>query len=465
MNTEFPELKKVHKRVKQSLSSLINECLSPDIEHRRSTLSSHPLATVLADAVLEPSAEKTKKWIELHAQGINITGIPTPFSQGSPFMFACYTILEKMCGFSLPLSLRERMQSPDDLAEQLDYPLSLDSSYNFPLHLACVALFSIIGEIEMPHIFDMLYNLQQEDGSWADDVINTALSALALKKKGIEPKYDVQSWLTREQLPDGSWPVANGEVWEASYAVGTGEIADEARLISLLKRCRHPNGWWGFSRYSVPDTDDTAVACYALTPHEPDRAASVCENIVKVQHDAGCWGAFPKITGVVPHESVVGPPITRSNDITCHVLELLELNNRRESAFKKGISYLLEVQEHDGRWITSWWKSDIFGTTEAALLLYRNGYTEPALHAVDWLETQLDHSLNSVECALLMKAFALIPGHDDLLTQAVTSFVEEYSLHSQDPTYDSVYSAGLIDCAVYRLSIIVSALRTVLVRD
>jgi hypothetical protein len=284
------------------------------------------------------------------------------------------------------------------------------------------------------------------------------LSAIALQKEGIKPKYNVQNWLERERLPDGSWAACNGEVWEASYALRTGEVPNISRLVNVLKASMHPNCWWGFSRYSVPDTDCTSAACYALAPYEPHIASTACENLLSVQHETGGWGTFPQIEGTVPHESVIGKPRTLSNDVTCHVLEVLEQRKKSKSPFKRGISYLLDTQEQDGCWKTTWWRSDIYATTEIALLMYRNGYTEPALHALDWLEKSCEKgNLTIVELALLMKAFSEAPDYSDSLNKIIHQFLERYRSESLVATFDGVHFIGLIDYRVYRLSIIVSS--------
>lgn len=455
---EFTKIKRVFEDSRQKMISLIDDNISSDYSSRRSTLNSNALATVLAHTALNTSSEKTSKWLELNAQGMGIVGFPTPFSESSPLMHACFTIVEKICGFPLPSQFREKLPPVDEIAKQLDYPCSHDASYILSLHLACAALFCTIKGVKMPEILHMISDLQQENGSWTDDTLVTALSALALQEGGVEPRYDVQRWLEREQLPDGSWAVANGEVWETSYALRTGQYPNTAKLTTLLVECMHPNNWWGYSRYAVPDVDDTAVACCALAPYEPHIASKACEKLVDVQHENGAWGAFPQIEGVVPHESVVGKPISLTNDITCHVLEALEQNNKSGLAsFKKGISYLLETQEQDGHWETTWWNSNIYATTEIALLMHRNGYANPAFRAMNWLGKR-DESLNSVEYALLIMAFSEFPDYSNNLDWAVHRLSEHYSLEHFTSTFDSVYFCGCIDCKIYNLSLIVSSL-------
>ena len=455
----FAEIEHVFEDARQKMISLIDSSISTDYSSRRSTLSSNVLATVLANAALNTSSEKTTRWLELNAHGMNIVGFPTSFTELSPLMHACHMIVEEICGFRLPPEFKKKLPSVDEVAQQLDYPCYLDASYALPFHLACAALFCTIKGVAMPELLHLISDLQQKDGSWTDDVIATALSTLALLKGGVKPKYDVQKWLEREHLPDGSWAVANGEVWETSYALRTGQCSDTAALTALLVECVHPNNWWGYSRFAVPDVDDTAVACCALAPYEPHIASRACKKLLDVQHESGGWGAFPQIEGIVPHESVVGKPQSQVNDITCHVLEALEQNKKSGLIpFKRGISYLLETQKKDGHWETKWWNSDIYATAEIALLMCRNGYSDSAFHAMSWLEKKRDGSLNTVEYALLIMAFSELPDYSDSLDWVVHRFLEQYSLDSSTSTFNSVYFCGLIDCKIYNLSMIIASL-------
>jgi hypothetical protein len=327
-NESLPEITHILEETRKEMISIVNQSISPHINKRHSSLSPHALATVLAHTVLKNPSKKTEEWFELNAQGMNIAGIPSSFSESSPFLFMCFLALENLCQFSLPPPLQQKIPSLEDITKGLDYPFSYDESYTLPLHLTCAALLCAIKEVEVPQLLQMISALQQPDGSWTDDTIITALSVLALQNGGIDLKYDVQKWLERERLPDGSWAAANGEVWEASYALRTREVPHDSRLVDVLKECVHPNSWWGFSRYAVPDIDDTAAACEALAPYEPSLAVKGCEALCSVQSENGGWGTFPLIEGIVPGESVVGKARAPCNDVTCHVLEALHQNKK-----------------------------------------------------------------------------------------------------------------------------------------
>ncbi|MBU7036933.1 MAG: hypothetical protein HXS52_03300 [Theionarchaea archaeon] len=464
-NELLPEIKRIYDHARQELTFLVEQNISPRIEGRCSTLSSHPVATILAHTALGRTSERAHRWIEQHARGLPLTEVHTTFSGSSSLMFACFEILEDVCDFPIRAQVQEKMPSLDEIEKQLDYSCSYDDCYTLPLHLACAALFCTIKGEKMPQILRMLGDLQQEDGSWTDDTTITALSAIALREEGIEPAHNVQEWLKREQLPDGSWAAANGEVWEASYALRTRETALQWRLVETLKECMHPNCWWGFSRFAVPDIDDTAMACYALAPYEPRLASTACKNLGALQHENGGWGAFPQITGVVPRESVVRRARTSDNDVTCHVLEALEQNKMCGPGFEKGISYLLEAQEKDGHWTTTWWNSNIYATVEIALLLGRNGYLDPAFHALEWLENQLEGELNIVECTLLARAFSEYSDFVECRNRALDRFLAQCHSASFGPTFDGVHFVGLIDYGIHRRALIVSAFRSLLKRS
>ncbi len=346
--------------------------------------------------------------------------------------------------------------------QHLLFPYGRNTSYVLPLHLACLALVSALKGQRTPHVITMIQDLQQKDGSWTDDTIITALCALALSQSSIQPKYDVKDWLQKNRLPDGSWAAANGEVWEASYALRTGEYPDTTRLINVLTTCMHPNSWWGFSRYAVPDMDDTAVACCALALYNLHLVKTAVKNMVSHQNDNGGWGTFPHIAGVVPHETVTKKARVSRSDITGHVLEALTQCRMQGAPFKKGVSYLLETQEKNGSWKSLWANNDIFATAEIALLLNQIDFADPAVHALTWLETKLHEDLSIVEYAFLVKAFSVNHAYADSFRTALNGFLKKYSQQLFAPTFYSVYFAGLLDLQIYKLSAMVSCLRAAL---
>lgn len=458
---EFHQLKEIYTTARQDLISSVDRYLNPDYTSRCSSLFPHALATLLADAALGKSSEKTRQWIEMNAKGWNLFGTPLVPREVSPLMCAACVVLETICGFSLPPEFEEKIPPIEDIMKQLAYPYSHDTSYVLPFHRACMALLCTMKGFKVPQLLQTISDHQQPDGSWIDDTTITAMSALALQQGGVEPTYDFKKWLEEQQLPDGSWAAANGEVWEAAYALRTGVVSDTARLVSVLVESMHSNYWWGFSRYSVPDVDDMSAACYALAPYEPRIAAVALTKLGEVQDEDGGWGAFPYVEGVIPHESVVAKARESSSEITCHAVEAFEQNNKKGSAFKRGISYLLETQEQDGHWKSPWWNSDIYATQDSALLLKRNDYEKPVFHALDWLEATLDgqKSLNIVEYALLIGAFSTeYSDYYDSLNRALDGFLERYKSESLAPTFDIIYFGGLLDLKIYRLSVILLCL-------
>jgi len=451
--------------IKRDIISLVDTHLSPDRDQRSSSLYPNGLATILADAALRTRSEKTSQWIRMNAKGRNLFGTALHPSEFSPLMWTSLYVLDELCGFPPPEMLQEKMPSPKNILTELDYPFSNDSSYIFPFHLACLTHLYLMEGRDASHLLQMIVDHQQPDGSWIDDTTATAMSVLALQQAEITPTYDFRNWLENARLPDGYWAAANGEVWEAAYALRTGEVPNSAQLANVIVECMHENYWWGFSRYSVPDADDMSAACYVLADHNPDLAAAALDRLEEVQDEKGGWGAFPEIEGTIPYETVVAPARESSCDITCHAAEALERNGRKGSAFKKGIYYLLENQKHEGYWRAPWWNSDFYVTTEIIFLLKQNNFEDTVFNALDWMEKKVNsqENLNITEYALMIGAFsAEYEEYFDCLDIATDKFLEKYRSEFLPPTFDIIYFAGLLDLMIYRLSVMLYYLRTFL---
>lgn len=457
---ECAHVRAIYNTIRKDFILSVDEHLSPDRNSRRSSFYPSGLATILARTVLGIPVEED--WSEFEPEGRSIFGTCAP-DEVNPFMNASLAILQEVCSVSLPQNVRNNLPPLKDIIRQLAYPYSRDTSYILPFHLASMALLCMVEGHAVPQLVQMVHDRQQPDGSWLDDTIISATAALALQRGGMAPRYDVRTWLEREKRPDGSWAAVSGEVWEASYALRTGEYPDSDKLVHLLGKCMHVNSWWGFSRYAVPDADDTAVACCALTPYLPDPVSRALINVQRMQNESGGWGAFPPVEGVVPEEKVTGPPRDTFSEITCHVLEALQKNTIFNEAFEKGIAYLLSRQHDDGHWSASWWNSDVYCTAECALLLSRNHHVEAASRALDWLESRLSEPVNLVENAFMIWAFCASPSaYASSLGEAVDRFVEHYRTERSAPTFNFTYFAGLLDPEVYRQSVMLSSLQAFL---
>lgn len=452
---ECSKIHSLYDAVKRDFIRSVDAHLSPDRTRRRSSFYPSGLATMLASTALGIPVEKN--WPEFEPRGRSIFG--TYVSEDiNPFMKASLAILQEVCGISLPPQSKSAVSSIEDIINQLAYPYSRDTSYILPFHMASMALLCMIKGHNVPQLVQMVRDCQQPDGSWLDDTIITATAALALQKGGVTPRYDVRKWLEQEKRPDGCWAAVSGEVWETSYALRTGEYPDPDKLVRILLTCNHANFWWGFSRYAVPDADDTAVACYALTPYNPDMVNCALTNLQKTQNESGGWGAFPPTEGLVPEEHVTGIPRDTFNEITCHVLEVLQINNIRNRVFQKGMLHLLSTQHEDGHWDASWWDSNIYATAEIALFLNSNNHTEAAFRALDWLKSRVNEA-NIVENALMIGAFSDCGSeYAGSLEKALDRFVQQYESESSAPTFNFTYFAGLLDPEIYRLSVILSSL-------
>jgi hypothetical protein len=453
------EVRAIRDMLRSKFILSVESHLFPDRKSRKSSFYPHELATLLAKAVLEPSPSQ---WPDVQPEGRTIFGTH-PLDELNPFMTASLTILEQVCGTILPEEVRARIPSAEEIMKQLAYPYSHDTTYILPFHLASMALLCMIKGTRVPQLLLRIRDLQQPDGSWSDDTVLTAMAVLALEQGKMTLKYDARAWLEQERRPDGKWAAVNGEVWEASYALKPGEYHDPARLVHTLQHCMHSNLWWGFSRYAVPDVDDTAVACYALAPYCPDVTRASLTTIQAMQHESGGWGTFPFIEDVVPHERVVGIPNDTVCEITCHVLEAMRHNTIKNSAFKRGISYLLDTQQKDGHWTASWWNRDTYATAEIALLLNQEGSSEAAFRAFDWLGSKsTDTCINVVECALMVEAFSSChPEYADDLDRMLKRLID-HKKALVHPTFNFTYFAGLLDPELYRLSKILSSINTFL---
>jgi squalene-hopene/tetraprenyl-beta-curcumene cyclase len=114
-----------------------------------------------------------------------------------------------------------------------------------------------------------------------------------------------------------------------------------------------------------------------------------------MQSKDGGWAAFDADNG---HElatklpfcdfgNVIDPP---SADVTAHVVEMLAVEGRADSAeCRRGVAWLLANQEADGSWFGRWGANHLYGTGAAVPALVEAGL--PAEHAairaaVAWLE-------------------------------------------------------------------------------
>ncbi|TFV63999.1 squalene--hopene cyclase [Geodermatophilus sp. DF01-2] len=213
-------------------------------------------------------------------------------------------------------------------------------------------------------------------------VWDTALAAIALTDAGLPPGAPAlrraTDWLLGEEVRiRGDWAVRR------------------PRLA--------PGGWaFEFDNDLYPDVDDTAEVVVALSrtaAGSPAARAAVDRGtawLVGMQSRDGGWGAFDadntsRLCRHLPFldfGEVTDPP---SADVTAHVVEMLAVTGSADStAARRGVAWLLDVQEPDGSWFGRWGVNHVYGTGAVVPALVAAGVdpgAPPVRRAVRWLET------------------------------------------------------------------------------
>jgi len=227
-----------------------------------------------------------------------------------------------------------------------------------------------------------LLETQMMDGSWAEDVIATSLSILALKSKGdfVEQTQRAGRWMVQKQYLSGGWPAFDQlKVWSIGWAAGVfGETIQEGSNVSWLpraadwlKRAQNDDGSYGSTPpFTHPDLDDTAVALIGL--HQVlGKESQFSVNLLKrLQNANGSWGTFPSFQGLPPHVSSEFPVYIPSVDVSIHVLEALWSPTRsQDESIWRGVTWLLAQQDKEGSFPASWFDGPIYSTAQAIELL------------------------------------------------------------------------------------------------
>jgi squalene-hopene/tetraprenyl-beta-curcumene cyclase len=166
-----------------------------------------------------------------------------------------------------------------------------------------------------------------------------------------------------------------------------------------------PSGWYfEFSNEFYPDIDDTAMVMLALAgARASDRKAQeechrrAIQWLLGMQSKDGGWAAFDVDNNWTPlsyvpfadHNAMLDPTCP---DITGRVLEALCRHglDRRHTAVRRGIEYLLRTQEQDGSWFGRWGVDYIYGTCLALRGLREAGESDREAHmlrACEWIRS------------------------------------------------------------------------------
>ncbi len=160
---------------------------------------------------------------------------------------------------------------------------------------------------------------------------------------------------------------------------------------SVKRPNTEPSGWaFEFNNEFYPDVDDTAMVLLALDKAQGsnESAQRACIEravawLLAMQGKDGGWAAFDvdnnwNVLSHVPfadHNAMLDPSCP---DITGRVLEALIQSglSAAHPAVKRGVAYLLRVQEADGSWYGRWGVNYLYGTFLALRGLRATGFSE-----------------------------------------------------------------------------------------
>ncbi len=248
-----------------------------------------------------------------------------------------------------------------------------------------------------------------------------------------------------------------------------------------------PSGWsFEFNNEYYPDVDDTAMVLLAFQKARASDQVKhrACEKravdwLLAMQGKDGGWAAFDvdnnwKILSHVPfadHNAMLDPSCP---DITGRVIEALVGAGLQTShpAIRRGVEFLLRVQEPDGSWYGRWGVNYIYGTFLALRGLRSAGVNEnePSIQRAlefirayqnrdgGWGENCASYDQSryitnpSTPSQTAWAILALLAG-GDIRSESIYNAVD-YLVRSQHPdgTWDEEYSTGTGFPGVFYLS-------------
>jgi len=227
-----------------------------------------------------------------------------------------------------------------------------------------------------------LLEAQMTDGSWAEDVIATSLSILALMINGgyAEQTQRAGLWLVQKQYRSGGWPAFDQlKIWSIGWAACVfGETTQKAseipwlfRAVEWLKRGQNTDGSYGSTPpFTHPDLDDTAVALIGLHQVLGEENQLGVNLLKQLQNADGSWGTFPSFQGIPPHVSSEFPVYISSVDVSIHVLEALWRRTRSQNeSIWRGLTWVLAKQDKEGSFPSSWFEGPVYSTAQVLELL------------------------------------------------------------------------------------------------
>ncbi|AET68953.1 hypothetical protein Desor_3464 [Desulfosporosinus orientis DSM 765] len=223
-----------------------------------------------------------------------------------------------------------------------------------------------------------LLKTQMEDGSWAEDIVATSMSIMAIMSKGYytEQTQKAGRWLVQKQYLSGGWPAFDQlKIWAVGWAVSVfgetirkpSEVSWMEEAVDWLKRAQNKDGSYGSTPpFTHPDLDDTAVALIGLHQVSGERNQPGIQLLYRLQNRDGGWSTFPSFQGIPPHIQSEFPVYIPSVDVSIHVLEALWRSSRsQESSIWRGLQWILAQQNQQGAFPASWFEGDVYSTAQA----------------------------------------------------------------------------------------------------
>lgn len=232
---------------------------------------------------------------------------------------------------------------------------------------------------------DVLREMQPASGGYLEAVPLTSFVVMSLASIGRVKHPVTQSgleFIVESVRADGSWPIDTDlATWNTTLAVNAlaaaGEDVVQLDNLDWLLACQHleqhpftgaaPGGWgWSDLSGAVPDADDTAGALVALghfrdapkcDTHTRIRIGKAARKgidwLLQLQNADGGWPTFCRGWGKLPFD--------RSGaDLTAHALRALDAWRdeidaaRLDEASAGGLRYLAAQQRPDGAWVPLW---------------------------------------------------------------------------------------------------------------
>ncbi len=224
----------------------------------------------------------------------------------------------------------------------------------------------------------VLESIQPGSGGFLEATPLTSFVTMALAASG-RAEHPVArkavGFLVNSVRPDGSWPIdSNLSCWLTTLTVNSldGDVPDAEKTRDWILSCQfrdiHPYtnaapGGWGWTHLpgSVPDADDTAGALLALSRLPRNDASCNAARrgvrwLLDLQNRDGGWPTFCR--------GWTNLPFDRSGaDLTAHALRALaawrnQCGMNMDRAIGAGFRHLAREQRQDGSWLPLWFGNE-----------------------------------------------------------------------------------------------------------